>query len=172
MRSKFAEAGRFDEHRWTSDGHWVKVGGDRNWRNNNPGNVESGRFATLHGAIGSDGRFAIFPDYRTGRAALISLLKTESYVGLSVAKAIERFAPRVENDTPAYTAFIQSRVGVTPDTLVSELSEDQLAAAAVAIEIFEGGREGVTYRIGDPHAPEMIARLGQMFRSKASVQSG
>jgi len=172
MRSKFAEAGRFDEHRWTSDGHWVKVGGDRNWRNNNPGNIESGRFAALHGAIGSDGRFAIFPDYKTGRAALIALLKTESYARLSVAAAIERFAPRIENDTSAYTAFVRTRVGVTPDTLVSELSEDRLAAAAVAIEIFEGGREGVTYRIGDPHAPDMVVKLGQIFASKDSVKSG
>jgi len=172
MRSKFAEAGRFDEHRWTSDGHWVRVGGDRNWRNNNPGNIESGRFAALHGAIGTDGRFAIFPDYKTGRAALISLLKTESYARLSVAAAIERFAPRIENDTSAYTAFVRTRVGVTPDTLVSELSEDRLAAAAVAIEIFEGGHEGVIYRIGDPHAPDMVAKLGQMFASKDTVKSG
>ena len=43
-------------------------------RNNNPGDLEWGAFARLYGATASDGRFAIFPDIRTGLRALCELL--------------------------------------------------------------------------------------------------
>ena len=69
MSGKSALSGRLEGQRWTSDGVWINVGGDRNWRNNNPGNLEDGDFARRHGSIGSDGRFAIFPDYKTGKEA-------------------------------------------------------------------------------------------------------
>ena len=52
-----------------ADGSVVKRTGNRNWRNNNPGNIEYGELAKKYGAIGSDGRFAIFPDYDSGRKA-------------------------------------------------------------------------------------------------------
>ena len=48
-------------------------GGSRAWRNNNPGNLEDGKFARDNGAIGSDGRFAIFPDATTGFNAMTGL---------------------------------------------------------------------------------------------------
>ncbi len=51
----------------------------RSWRNNNPGNLSMGAFAKKNGAIGGAGRipnnenkdlkFAVFPDYETGRKA-------------------------------------------------------------------------------------------------------
>jgi len=44
----------------------VRAGGSPAWRNNNPGNLEYRQLAQAHGAIGSDGRFAIFPDDATG----------------------------------------------------------------------------------------------------------
>lgn len=163
MSHKFYRTGRFEDHRWTSDGNWVNVGGDRNWRNNNPGNIESGRFAEMHGAIGSDGRFAIFPDYGTGKEALISLMKTKTYAGLSVAKAIARFAPHIENDTPGYVAFVHSRVGINLDAPIAALTKEELAAVVAAIETFEGGRKGITYHINDPNTPERIAKLGEEF---------
>jgi len=52
-----------------ADGSVVKRTGNRNWRNNNPGNIEYGELAKKYGAIGSDSRFAIFPDYDSGRKA-------------------------------------------------------------------------------------------------------
>jgi hypothetical protein len=48
----------------------LAVFGPRNRRNNNPGNIEYGPFAKEHGAIGTDGRFAIFPDEETGFRAM------------------------------------------------------------------------------------------------------
>jgi hypothetical protein len=71
----------------------VNVAGTRSWRDNNPGNIEAGSFADAHGAIGSDGRFAIFPDAGTGMQALVSLLSSDGYQGLTIEQAMERYAP-------------------------------------------------------------------------------
>ena len=47
---------------------------DRNFRNNNPGNLEYNDFTKSQGAIGSDGRFAIFKDLKSGETAQLKLL--------------------------------------------------------------------------------------------------
>jgi hypothetical protein len=41
----------------------MRMDGSLSWRDNNPGNIEGGSFAFAHGAIGKNGRFAIFPNY-------------------------------------------------------------------------------------------------------------
>ena len=63
-------------------------GGSRAWRNNNPGNLEYGKFARGNGAIGTDGRFAIFPDTATGFNAMANLLSTSAYQNLTIEGAI------------------------------------------------------------------------------------
>ena len=68
-------------------------GGSRAWRNNNPGNLEDGKFARDNGAIGTDGRFAIFPDATTGFNAMAGLLSTNAYQNLTIEGAINRYAP-------------------------------------------------------------------------------
>lgn len=40
------------------------------WRNHNPGNLVPGKISARHNQIGSTGKFAIFPDYESGRAKL------------------------------------------------------------------------------------------------------
>ncbi len=69
--------------------HWKKredepVGqaSTRSWRNNNPGNLVIGDFTRRNGAIGLAGsvpgtksKFAVFPDYATGRKAQAKRLK-------------------------------------------------------------------------------------------------
>jgi hypothetical protein len=137
-------------------GSSINVGGDRNWRNNNPGNIEAGSFADSHGAIGSDGRFAIFPDAQTGMQALQSLLSSDNYEGLTIEEAMERYAPPTENDTDAYTSFIADNVGVEASTPMSDLTAAQLASFAGAIETFEGGAPGTTYQAGDAAAPSWV----------------
>ena len=147
------------------DGHYVlfdgfiNLGGTRNWRNNNPGNIEAGSFATGQGAIGSDGRFAIFPDMPTGRKTLSTLLTSRSYIALTIEQAMERYAPPSENDTNAYTNFISTRVGVNSSTQMSDLTSDQLAAFVDAIYHFEGGTPGTTIQAGSAAAPEWALNL-------------
>lgn len=84
---------------------------NRPQRNHNPGNIEDGEFARNHGATGSDGRFAIFPDDQTGMAALTALLNSKAYAGLSVDDAIKKYAPPTENDTATYTANVKKTLG-------------------------------------------------------------
>jgi hypothetical protein len=139
----------------------MNVGGTRNWRNNNPGNIEAGGFANAHGAVGSDGRFAIFPDMPTGQKALSILLTSASYITLTIEQAMMRYAPPSENNTDAYTKFISSKVGVDPSTVMSGLTADQLLSFVNAIYHYEGGTAGSTFQAGNTAAPEWALNLFQ-----------
>lgn len=86
---------------------------NRPQRNHNPGDLEYTPFAIKHGAVGSDGRFAIFPDDKTGMAALTALLDSKSYAGLSTEGKINRFAPPKENNTGAYLAGINKTLAMS-----------------------------------------------------------
>lgn len=131
-----------------ADGSIVRRVGARNWRNNNPGNIEYGNFSKSKGAIGSDGRFAIFPSYEAGRAAKRDLLfGTSSYAGKTVSGAINRYAPPSENNTNAYIRSVTSAVGVTPDTPMSSLTAAQQDKMLDAMERVEGFKVGKTETI-------------------------
>jgi hypothetical protein len=65
--------------------------GSRPVRNRNPANIEYGHFARAHGAIGTDGRFAIFPDEATGRAAQRALWNTGGYSNVPIGRALSRW---------------------------------------------------------------------------------
>ena len=93
---------------------------NRPQRNHNPGDIEYGKFARDHGATGSDGRFAIFPDDETGYKALDALLASKAYAGLTIPQAIAKFAPSFENDTTGYTANVLKRTGATATTTVAQ----------------------------------------------------
>jgi hypothetical protein len=126
-----------------ADGQVVRRDGTRAWRNNNPGNIEFGDFAKSKGAVGSDGRFAVFPTYEAGRAAKSALLfESSSYRSLSLAAAISRYAPSNENDTDAYIREVAAAVGVEPFTPMSSLSKGQRTAMLDAMERVEGFKAG------------------------------
>lgn len=85
-------------------------------RNNNPGNIVYGPFAMAQGAIGFDGRFAIFPDLETGYRASRNLLTSYGEKGLNtVGSIINKWAPPSENDTSAYAGYVSKQMGVTPN---------------------------------------------------------
>lgn len=122
----------------------VKFGGSRAWRNNNPGNLEYGEFAKEYGAIGTDGRFAIFPDRETGDAAKIALLKGSKYKDLTISKAIAKYAPQFENDTAKYAKTIASAAGVPVSTVLSSMTDEQFKKMVDEMTKFEGWKEGAT----------------------------
>lgn len=97
------------------------VAKSRPQRDNDPGDIVAGAFTKAHGATGSDGRFAIFPDAATGFAALTDLLKSPSYINLTVEQAINRYAPPSENNTVNYVNVVCGWVGCTPQTPIKEL---------------------------------------------------
>jgi uncharacterized protein (TIGR02594 family) len=122
---------------------YVREGGSRSWRNFNAGNIQKGTFADAHGAIGGDSRFAIFPSEQIGFDAVVALLGTPAYVDLTIAKAIEKYAPPQENDTKAYIRDLTSRTGLSASTKLRNLSEKDLGSIADAIKVIEGWLVGV-----------------------------
>ncbi len=95
--------------------------GSRPQRNNNPGDIEYGRFALAHGATGSDGRFARFASAEDGFQAMRALFLQPAYVGLDVAEALNRWAPPIENQTNAYIANVCRWVGCQPNDPIAGL---------------------------------------------------
>jgi hypothetical protein len=94
------------------------VPGTRPARNNNPGDIEWGRFTRAHGAICGDPRFAVFTSPDMGFACMRVLLLS-AYKGLTVAQAINKWAPNVENQTNAYIANVCNWTGLTPETVLT-----------------------------------------------------
>jgi ribosomal protein S13 len=123
-------------------GDQTRTGGDRNWRNNNPGNIEYGPFAIKYGAIGSDGRFAIFPSEEQGRMAQDALLKSKNYASLSLSDAIKRYAPSNENDPKSYARQIMAQTGIDQNMRYADLTPEQQSRVLDAMKRIEGGRAG------------------------------
>lgn len=102
----------------------------RGIRNNNPGNLEYGDFARKHGATGSDGRFAIFPNMEMGIKAQQSLIfesmggrsnkqeipgHEKGYRDKNLREMIHAYAPKSDfNDTERYIATVARKAGVDP----------------------------------------------------------
>jgi hypothetical protein len=146
------------------DGSVVRREGTRAWRNNNPGNIEYGEFAKKLGAVGTDGRFAVFPTYEDGRNAKMSLLfETSSYKNLSITDAINRYAPPFENNTSRYTSTVAQAAGVPMSTRMSDLTDVQRELVLDAMERVEGFKpgtetteDGVTTQASSPNTPSEV----------------
>lgn len=127
-----------------ADGSMERQQGARNWRNNNPGNIEFGEFARRMGAIGSDGRFAVFPDYETGRKAKEALIfEGKGYASKTLREAIARYAPPSENDTGAYQRAVLQAVG-GHDKRMSDYTTAERGAIMNAMQRFEGFKTGAS----------------------------
>lgn len=124
----------------------TRAGGTRSWRNNNPHNIVPGPFANAHGAIGSAGGMAIFPDEATGEAAGAALLRTRTYSGLTIDQAIARRSPPNENDTPAVQRNVRRIGNFSGNEIVGQLGPAELARLIRAIQFAEGWREGTVTR--------------------------
>lgn len=98
------------------------IPGDIPTRDNNPGDIEAGRFATQEGATSVDAhnrRFAVFSTPEEGFNALRALLNSSSYLGLSIHDALNKYAPPVENDTSAYEANVCHWTGLAPTEILT-----------------------------------------------------
>jgi len=154
---------------WTqvrdAEGNVYKLEGARNWRNNNPGNIEYGPFAQSLGAVGSDGRFAVFPSYEAGRQAKEQLIfSSPSYRDLTLEQAISRYAPPNENNTRSYINQVAAAAGVPASTPMSQIPQSVRGNVLNAMERVEGFKPGRTYNAqGIPlppgEIPNMVATL-------------
>ena len=102
---------------------WYSAGQvpNRPQRNFNPGDVEYGPFAQEHGAIGTDGRFAIFPDSNTGFACLECLLAGPDYATLTIEDGVNKYAPPVENNTALYVSAVCFWTKLEPTQIIGEV---------------------------------------------------
>lgn len=138
------------------DGTVERRTGVRASRNNNPGNIEFGDYARRHGAVGTDGRFAVFATPTSGLAAKENLIfNSPSYAGLTIEQAIGRYAPHLENNTAAYAAAVARAAGVPVDTPMSNLNPEQRQAALAEMSRVEGNSpyEAQIVERGSPPTP-------------------
>ena len=139
-------------------GSFRKVGGSRSWRNNNPGNMEYGSFAKAHGAIGTDGRFAIFPTEEAGRRAKEALIFESNggkrlpnnpldygagigYRDKTLTQMIAAYAPASENNTRAYQQRVLAAVGGR-NKRMRDYTPAERKAIMQAMLVVEGWKEG------------------------------
>ena len=134
-----AEIAKIHAEQDKASGKGGGAGLPRNMRNNNPGNIEYGDFAKKHGATGSDGRFAIFPDLKTGQDAMASLLMGYAKGGNNtISKIVGKWSPAGENgaaNTNAYIADVSKKTGIDPN---KPLSMGELSAVQQAMSAHEG----------------------------------
>jgi hypothetical protein len=157
-------------------GKVVRRIGNRNWRNHNPGNLEFGKTAKKFGAIGSDVRFAIFPDYQSGRAAKEFLLfinpepngKGNIYKNMTVRQAIADYAPPNENDTAKYQRLIIEAVG--GDFVLGTLTTEQRNRMLNAMERFEGYVPGTIEVRDSPSSPPQPTTTPTVTAAPQSVR--
>ncbi len=137
------ESGRDVIYIYSNESQLRRSRGTRAWRNNNPGNIRPGGFTNSVGDIGRAGNFAVFPDEQTGMNAIVKLLKTDSYQNKTLRSAISAWAPPSDgNDTSAYQRSVAQAIGVSLDTPMRNLSDNQLARLAGEIRRIEGWKPG------------------------------
>lgn len=140
----------------------ARKGGTLAWRNNNPGNLVAGAFATAHGAYAGkrNGRFAVFTDHDTGFAAIRALL-VGTYGSRTLADTMTAYAPASDNNDPvAYANQISNQTGLDSGRTISSLTDAELDSVARVIERMEGTRAGTVVPRTDTRLPAR-ARLPQ-----------
>jgi hypothetical protein len=152
-----------------ADGSIEHRAGARNWRNNNPGNLEYGSLAKSMGAIGSDGRFAIFPSYEMGRAAKEKLLfESGRYKGMTIQQAIYKYAPPNENNSANYASTVAAAAGVPVTAQLESLSSQQKEAMLNAMEKVEGFKSGRVTKVSEATKQVASASASQVASASAS----
>jgi len=172
----------------------TRVGGEASWRYNNPGNIrwlsggKSSYFKDKLGAIGTNGKFAIFPSWDVGNEAKHSLFKIDpNYKGASIEGAMEAYAPSSENNTKAYLEFIRKRTGLDTSRKVDSLTPEEYQKWVDAITAYEShgqikGKGTTILPEDDDKHPEVSAHPKQLtpeeraapptFKQKSELDQG
>lgn len=101
--------------------------GDKNWRNNNPGNCRYSKvgYLPIYQPVRKDkDGFAIFKDYPTGWLYLQNLVKHKvaKNPNQTLFQFISIYAPVEDaNEPKVYATYIAKRLGVTIDTPMKDL---------------------------------------------------
>lgn len=93
-------------------------------RNHNPGNIDYGQFAQLHGGFleaplpGAVARFAAWSTDEAGFGALVALCRVPKYRGGTLMHLISAWAPPSENNTAAYLTEVTKLTGLGPLVII------------------------------------------------------
>ena len=122
----------FDEY----DRKYVAEGGSLAWRLNNPGLLTSHSVDKApHRAIGSYHQLAIFPNYRTGKAALIEWLRSSKYFKASLHKIAEHYQPK---DPVEYLSRLCGMTGLSAEIKLHAISTRDFDKLLDAIQKLAG----------------------------------
>lgn len=133
------ETGKTRVTYWNEDGTSVTyVGRNRTWRNQNPGDIGAGAWVNRHGAIGKAGKFAVFPNYEIGRAAVFSWWNAPDHRSLTIWDGIKVYAPANENDVNWYRGIVRQVSKLDLHRKAQDLNTGELERLVNAIERAEG----------------------------------
>jgi hypothetical protein len=115
----------------------LRTGGNLSWRLNNPGKLVHGDFTKSAGALGSDGKYAVFPNLAMGRKAVDTWLFGQ-YKDLSIKDAMAKFALKKDGYNPdKYATKVASAAGVPTTALMGSLTDDQQTKFVDAVQKLE-----------------------------------
>ncbi|MFS2018414.1 hypothetical protein ACEN88_17790 [Massilia sp. CT11-108] len=133
---------------------FLRSGGTRAWRNNNPGNLVAAEKSGL--SIGRGGSFAAFASQEDGFAALEYSLKN-FYSDIKLDKVFKKYAPATDhNDPEQYAATVRKMTGLDAARTIGSLTKEELDEFKLAIMRVEGWKEGKTEPI--PHAKQFLVK--------------
>lgn len=150
----------------------TRRGGTRSWRNNNPGNLPAGGFATTHGAIGSDGIYAIFPSRQAGVTALSAFLNSPANAELTLAAVVRnRLSPEDAQEVQEYQAYVEEQIGEPRTKLLRDLVNVNAHRERLitVIERLEGWKEGITVKGSSSTAFDLGQSLHNHPRSAGAL---
>jgi hypothetical protein len=149
------EGNKLIRHWKSHDDEPIDQTSTRSWRNNNPGNHVIGPFAKRNGAIGSAGsapgskcKFAVYPDYSTGRKAQAKRLKEgDMYIDLTLSNFVRKYtgvkagAPDTE-EVVSYRKAIRFFTKFDMERTIRSLNDEEYEKLLDAMKKHEGWREG------------------------------
>jgi hypothetical protein len=117
--------------------------------NNDPGNIRRSNIKWLGAVPGTDPAFVTFDTPEHGIRALAKILLTyqRQYHLHTIAEIITRFAPSSENDTEAYIADVEQRVGIGRDVAINLEVSTTLGALCDAIIHHEEGEQPYSNKV-------------------------
>lgn len=146
------------------DGNTYVLTGDLNQRANNPGNISpTGTrdvYESQFGAIGylpsskGEPAVAVFPTLQQGQAAQAYLWSTPAYQNKTIAQAASSWA------SAPYVNTLVSAAGASKDTLIKDLSPQQMQALTSAQAGVEGSGLRISDASGNPVQPSLFQGNG------------
>lgn len=125
-----------------SNSGFIRKDGTIAWRFLNPGCMRASDLSCIVLDTEPNGKFAVFQDFETGKKAMHQqLANSEKYRGLTIKQAIEKWAPKKENNTALYVQQIKD-AGVDINKVLPNLTDKEFETLEHAIMQKEGWFNG------------------------------